>query len=677
MRAVILAVFLFCALGAKAQETFTVSFNDSDIGELIKLVSDVTGKTVAIDPRVKGKVTVVSKQPLTTDELYDLFLSVLDLHGFTAFESNGVVRVVPNKDVRSSPIPVVSNTPKADQSDEYVTEVIVLRNISAAKVLPVLRPLVAQHAHMAAYDPSNSIVISDTSSNIARIKKVIDKIDAAAVAQTEVVQLDYAPVEEAVKMIEQLLKGDKNTGSMKLVADARTNSILVSGDEIQRNRVRGLVSRIDRPQAQTGNVRVIYLEYADATEVSQVLNKLLQNMQKKADKAKQGTGASVEADEDTNALLITAEGDILDSLLQVVERLDIRRAQVLVEAIIAEIEDVDGTDLGVQWLFADQDGGFGGLSTGDGALGGAARAAFSDDDDAIEDLAGVVAGIAGATLGVGEFDGEEGFIALLNMLQRKTNSNILSTPSLLTTDNHEAVIAVGQEVPFVTGSFTSADGNSTNPFQTIERQNVGISLTVTPHINEGDKILLDIEQEVSSLTGETSASDVITNERSITTQVLAADGQVVVLGGLMRDNVQTFESKIPVLGSIPVLGQLFRSNRDSVTKTNLLVFIRATVIRNDETLTGTTAEKYRYIREQQLQRREKAGLLIDDDSLPVIPEWPVSPHQDLSGYNKTLNEMRIKRGEAPLIYEPTPAKQSAEDQSTNLESDDADQSDSQ
>ncbi|WP_317932522.1 type II secretion system secretin GspD [Halioxenophilus sp. WMMB6] len=649
MRALILAALIVCALPAFGQankpETLTLNFNDADIVEVIRYVADRTGKTVIIDPRVKGKVQVFTNGEVTQDQAYSLLLSILDIHGFTAYENDGVVRVVPNKDVRSSPIPVTSNA-VSKTGDEYVTEVIVLRNISAAKVLPVLRPLVAQHAHMAAYDPSNSIVISDTAANIARVKKIIAQIDTAAVAHTEIIELEYAPVAEALKMLEQLLSGDagKDTGNLKMVADARTNSLLVSGDELQRSRVRGLVSRLDRPQAQTGNVRVLYLEYAKAADVAQVLAKLLQNIEKSASTDKTSTSkASVEADESTNALLITAEGDTLESLLQVVQRLDIRRAQVLVEAVIAEIEDVDGKDLGIQWLFADRNGGFGATSSGDGTLSAAGELVLSEDDDVLEQLAGAIGTLTGTTLGLGDFDGEKGFVALINALQEKTNSNILSTPSVLTTDNHEAEIAVGQEVPFVTGSFTSTEGNVSNPFQTIERQNVGITLRVTPHVNEGNKIILDIVQEVSSLTGETSASDVITNERSITTQVLAADGQVVVLGGLMRDNVQTYQSRVPVLGSIPLLGRLFRSNRDQITKTNLLVFIRATVIRDDDTLTGTTAEKYRFIREQQLLRRERKGLSLDRKLLPVVPEWPIAPDTDLSGYSDTLDAIDAEK----------------------------------
>ena len=625
-------VFMFLSsVALAAEETYTVSFNDSDIEEVIRFVADVTEKNVVIDPRVKGKVKVISKEPLTKDELYNLLLSVLELHGFSAYDSNNLIRVVPVKEVRSAPVPV-STSSTTGISDAYITEVIVLSNISAAKVLPVIRPLVPQHAHMAAYDPSNSIVISDTAANIARVKSVIAEIDRASIATTEIIQLDHIQASDAKSMIDEL-NGEKASGgsSFKVIADMRTNSLIVSGADVQRRHIRDLVARIDRPKAQTGNVRVIYLEYADAPKVAEVLGKLIQNMEQATggNKAAGGTKSSVEADESTNSLIITAQGDLLASMMDVIERLDIRRAQVLVEAVIAEIEDVDGTNLGVQWLFADSDGGFGSSTDSSGSLGPIAGAAVADEGEVLEQLGLALSGIAGQTFGFGDIDGDEGFLAIVRALQQSTNSNILSTPSLLTTDNHEATISVGQEVPFVTGSFTNNDGSAQNPFQTIERNNVGISLKVTPHINEGDMVVMDIEQEISSLTGETGAADVITNERSIKTQVLAKDGQVIILGGLMRDNVQTFDRKVPLLGSIPVVGRLFRSSNDQITKTNLLVFIRSTVIRDDETLTGTTAEKYRYLREQQIRRRDGKNLLIDNDSLPVIPGWPIAEGQSL------------------------------------------------
>lgn len=616
--------------GAVAQQTWTVNFKDSDIQEVIKFVADATGKTLIIDPQVKGRVKVISATPLDKEQLYNLFLSVLEIHGFTAITVGDIVRVIPIKEARTTPAPVSDGLNPAGTSDAQVTQVIQLQNIAAVKVLPVIRPLVPSHAHLAAYAPSNAIIISDTVANIQRIKNLIDRIDKAAVDTTEMVPLDHAQAEEVVRILTQLTNGgaDKGAGSqLKLVADKRTNGILVSGDDLQRQRIKQLIARLDRPQQQSGNVRVVYMEYARAEQVAKVLSNVVQNMAKltPGDKGGSASQATIEADEDTNALLITADLVTLKSLMAVIERLDIRRAQVLVEAIIVEMQDISGRDLGVQWLFKNDDRGFGSSVNADGAgtLAGVAQGALTDSEEGDEDFLGALASTVGQTLGVGKVSGHTDFVVLINALHQDTGANILSTPNLLTLDNNPAYISVGQNVPFVTGSYTNTGGTSSpeNPFQTVTRENVGVSLEVTPHINEGNTVVLEITQEVSSLTGATTATDVITNERKISTQVMAADGEVVVLGGLIKDDVQAFEQKVPVLGSIPFLGRLFRSESNLVTKTNLMVFIRATVIRDNEKLTGATGEKYRYIRERQLQRKDLGDVLVDKIERAVLPEW--------------------------------------------------------
>ncbi|WP_425460035.1 type II secretion system secretin GspD [Exilibacterium tricleocarpae] len=658
----------FCA-GAQEQ-TWTVNFNDSDIGEVIKFVADASGRTIIIDPRVKGRVKVISAEPLSGDQLYDLFLSILDVHGFTAIPRGNVVRIIPSKDGRTEggvvrpgqttrvtkPKPA-PNQAAALSNNEHVTEVIQLDNVTAVKVLPVLRPLVPQHAHLAAYDNSNAIIVSDTIANIRRIKDIIERLDRAAVAKTEVIALKHAQAEEIVRILKELENKDAGKGAatskLVLVADKRINGVVVSGDDLQRQRARDLISQLDQPQQQAGNVRVVYLEYADAEQVAEVLGKVMQSLGKVGpggDKAGSAAGnATVEADPETNALLITADVDVLPTLLAVVEKLDIRRAQVLVEAIIVELEGGEDNALGVQWLFQGDSNGIGSSSLGDGLLGNIAAGILGtevtrrfdpdtgrlieeirSDNDA--ELGGALAGNRGQIFGVGrQNDNGSSFLFLLNALEQQTGSNILSTPNLLTMDNHEATITVGQNVPFVTGSFSNTGGgasNPQNPFQTIERQNVGITLKVTPKVNEGDSVVLDIVQEVSSLSGATvQASDVITNERKVETQVMAKDGEIVVLGGLIQDNVQESEQRVPFLGSIPGLGRLFRSDATTVSKTNLLIFIRPTVIRNAEELTGATAEKYRYIRERQILQRERGEVKVDESLLPLLPEWPEGASQ--------------------------------------------------
>ncbi len=642
MLVALLALCPMTIVCAVAQD-YTVNLKETNIQELIKFVAEATETTIVVDPAVKGKVKVVSSKPVSRSELYNLFLSILEVHGYTAVRSGGIVRVIQTKDARSSPVPVRENGGDSG-SDEYVTEVIRLENISAAKLIPVLRPLVPQQAHMAAYAPSNAIIISDVSANIDRIRDIIQRMDKSAQQQSEVIKLKYAVADDVVRMLDQLNKSEaKQSGAtaseVLLVADSRTNSVLVSGDELERARISKLIRYLDTPLEQSGNVKVVYLEYAVATEIAEVLSRVMQNISrldsgdsKKA--AKTGNTSTIEADEGTNSLIITADADEMVSIEAVIRRLDIRRAQVLVEAIIVEMELIDGQNLGLQWLFSNKEGFYGSNinNSTDNPAGSIAAAVLpvnaADGSTTTPDvgaLAAALAGTPGLSLGWGSIDDNLSMTVILNALKEQNNANILSTPSLLTLDNQEAYITVGQSVPFVTGSFTntgSGGNGAQNPFQTIERQNVGITLTVTPHINEGDAVVLDIEQEVSSLTGVPGiASDLITNERRIRTKVLVGDGRTVVLGGLIKDDVQDGVQKVPFLGSIPFLGRLFRTDSVRVTKTNLLIFIRPTIIRDDEELEGASADKYRYIRAQQLVRRERGLMFLDDENMPLLPEW--------------------------------------------------------
>jgi len=622
-------------------QDFTVNLKDTDIQEFIEFVSGVTGTTIVIDPSVKGKVKVVSSKPVSKAELYDLFLSILDVHGYTAVRSGGVVRVIPNKNARSAPVDVISGT--SIINDEYVTQVIRLENVSAAKLIPVLRPLVPQQAHMAAYAPSNAIIISDVRANINRISEIIDRMDESAVKETEIIQLRYGVASDVVEMLKALEKSRAGEGAdandeATLVADKRTNSVIVTADEVSIERINGLIDYLDIPLEQSGNVRVRYLEYADATEVAEVLTRVMQNLARLDDESRgqsrsaNAAKSTIEADASTNSLIMTADTDEMAALESVIGRLDIRRAQVLVEAIIVEMEIVEGRELGLQWLFANDSGVYGSsISTSSAQQGrnaGIAQALLPEDstsnDIGVRDLAGALAQVPGSTFGWGVVDEGLTMTTILNALQSQGNANILSTPSVIALDNEEAFITVGQQVPFVTGSYsnTGSSNGVANPFQTIQRENVGVTLQVTPQINEGDSVVMDIVQEVSSISQQVlSASDVITNERKIETKVMAQDGDIVVLGGLVKDDIQDSRQGVPVLSGIPVIGRLFRNDVVSVTKSNLLVFIRSTIIRDDEDLRGATAEKYRYIRDQQRQRRDQGLMFLDDNVIPVLPTW--------------------------------------------------------
>ncbi len=642
---VFLSVLLFPVVAAENEQTWTVNFKGSDIQEVIKFISEATGKTIIISSKVRGNVNVISNEPVNEEELYALFLSVLDVSGFTAIENDGVVRVVGNRDARSLAIPTDDGSKEVD--DLYMTQVVQLKNISAAKLLPIVRPLVPQHGHISAYDPSNALIITDTRANIARLQKIISQIDTSAVLTTDLVELQYAQAEEVVKIIKEIEKVDAKSGSAsksaKVVADKRINGVLVHGDDMQRQRVKRLLKRLDRPQINNSNVRVIYLKYAKAEQVAKVLNGVLKNIESmERDKKSGGSGSqlksSIQADEDTNAILITADSDTLQSLMVLVESLDIRRAQVLVEAIIVEIDENAEKEIGIDWMYRDNDHGFG-SSNSTGLVGSLAAGAIDNTDDSLTALVTGLSGISGQVFGLGRL-GSTDFIGMLKLLQDDSNSNILSTPSLLTTDNHTASISVGQNVPFVTGSYSgtgSGSSNPGNPFQTIERKDVGILLEVTPHVNDGDTIVMDITQEISSVL-ESGTAGLITNQRKIDTQVMAASGEVIVLGGLIKDDIKTGESRVPVLGDIPILGNLFRSQSSSKIKTNLMVFIRATVVPDDAMLSGATAKKYRHIREIMIEQRDNAGILVRDSEMPMLPEWEAQLNKLQEKYDGSAGE---------------------------------------
>lgn len=619
---------------AQGETRWAVNFNDTDIQDVIKSIAGLTGKTFIIDPKVRGPIKVINSKPLNAQELYELFLASLDVHGFTAVESGNIVRIVMNRDARNLPIPTENNVTNKD--DLYITQVIPLKNTSAAKILAALRPLVPQYGHLTTYEPSNALIITDTRANVARMNELVVQLDKIGVTHTDVIPLRYANAADVVAMLTQLEKPDPNRGMTTsppvIVADKRTNAVVISGDDLSRQRLKLLVDDLDRPQSKNSNVRVEYLQYAKAEDVAKVLTGMMQSL----GQGKQAEGApanasppAVQADEATNSVLITADVDTMDTMLSIIESLDIRRAQVLVEAIIVELSNGNDKALGIEWMYRSDDAGFG-ASTNAGAISKVGAAALDLEEngssvDSLTKLAGGVASIPGQIFGVGRLGGNTDFVAVLKMLQTNDSSNILSTPNLLTTDNTEASILVGEQVPFKTGSYSgTTTGDSTSgfssPFTTINREDVGIKLQVTPHVNEGDSIVLDIEQEISSVVRNTEDGPV-TSKREVKTQILSADGQTVVLGGLIKDDVLSSDSRVPVLGSIPVLGHVFRSQTSKKVKTNLLIFIRPTIVRDDRVLTGATAEKYRAIRESQLEFRKNKGLLLNDRDVPVVPEW--------------------------------------------------------
>ena len=631
LQAVVFGLLCGAVVAEEEEKVGTLSFNDADIRELIHFVSDKIGAdSVIIDPLVKGKVDVISRVSLSREEMYDLFLNVLDVHGYTAINSAGVLRIIPTKKARSAPASVVNG---GSTNSGFITKIITLKNVSAAKILPVLRPLVPQNSHIAA-SGVNALVISDTSANVSRIERLVRQLDTASRIETELVSLNYAPAEEIVAILEKLQQSSKAADAQQLkltlVAETRTNSVLVKGDDQDREEVKTLIRQLDRPGKQTGNIRAYYLQHADAESLAGVLKGVINSLEQGGQGASAGQQRSaVVADPDTNSLIITAQDETLDSLLQVIERLDIRRSNVVIEAVIAEVNDTLNRDLGVEWFFTDEDRGTLGSSVnGTGSrLAGLADAIGNSDDDTSTStaIAGALTAIPGQTLGIGRIgrlNSTVDFSVVLNALHDDTDTNILATPHLTTIDNNEAEFNNGQEVPFVTGQFTSTGNNSNpgNPFQTVNREDVGIILRVTPHINQGGNMELEIYQEVSSIDADSTAG-FITNNRSISTSVRVDDGEMIVLGGLIRDDLTDVQTKVPLLGSIPWLGRLFRSNSTELRKTNLMVFIRARILHDNNDTYDFTAEKYDFIRKRQLEMREGSNTWLDKDQMPVLPEW--------------------------------------------------------
>lgn len=613
-------------------ERITLNLQDADLGAVINTVSELTGKNFIVDPRVKGRVTVVSARPLSADEVYQVFLSMLSVHGFTVVPGKAASKIIPVVNAKQEAIPTV--TAKAPgRGDEYVTRVIQVDNLAVPQLVPILRPLLSQQAHLAAYPPSNVLIASGEAAVVDRIAKLIESIDVAGDADIEVIALSHASAPEVVKILQSLQKAvEKEQSPMAqptIVADERTNSILIGGSQSQRLRLRGLVVQLDTPLDSGGNTEVIYLRYAGAADLAKVLSGISGSLTGKdgrpAGQASGTTGnAVIQADESNNALVISAAPDVMRSLKSVIRRLDVRRAQVLVEGVIAEVSSTRSKELGVQWGYYNPKTNapvgiinFG--STGMGIANLAVSAASGTVPTSVPD---------GALLGVGEFrensNGETtGFGAFVRALAGDGDTNILSTPSLVTLDNEEAEIVVGQNVPFITGSYASTGGGTTptNPFQTIQRQDVGLTLRVRPQINEGSAVRLAVEQEVSSLSsGSSGAADIITNKRSLKTSVMVDNGQVVVLGGLIDDDLQESEQRVPILGDIPVLGWLFSHKRTTKVKRNLMVFLRPVILRDEAHNAAVSGEKYNYIRARQQDVRARGVDLMRDDVSPLLPE---------------------------------------------------------
>jgi len=640
--------------------TITPNYKDADITQIIQAVGEVTGKTFIVDPRVNAKVTMLSPTPMTPSAFYEAFLSVLQVYGFVAVPSGKVIKILPNTDQRQFPSNDLPET-VSTTSDALVTQVIPLKNLSAAQLVPLLRPLVPPYGHLAAYNAANMLIISDRAANVSRIERIIERMDEGGDEPVEVIPLHNASAADVVRTINSLTGGQGTEGGgalAKVVADDRTNSVLLTGEKTQRLKLKALIINMDTPLSSGGDTQVRYLRYADAEKIADKLKgqatatAKAQGGPQAGGSAPGGGGSNVDAsvtiwaDTATNALIITAPPKIMKSLMAVIDKLDIRRAQVQVEAIIVEVDVNKSSNLGVQWLLYGQGSsavpagvinlpGSGtsivdlaatALSVASGGLTSTTATTTTGTTTGASGISSSTVG-TGATFAIGRVASTGvSFAALIQALRSDGTSNIISTPSLITMNNEEAEVKVTQEIPLITGSYASSTqsvGGTTSPFQTIQREEVGTILKVTPHINEGNSVQLKIEQEDSSPGAKlTDSADISTNKRSIKTTVLIEDGGIIVLGGLMSDTVTESEDRVPGLGAIPLLGNLFKSRSGSRQKKNLMVFIKPKIMRDADATEGTSEAAYNEVRQSERSLNGGHITLLPGEKQPAIPPIP-------------------------------------------------------
>ena len=607
------------------EETWKVSLKNADIREFVAQVSVITGKSFVVDPRVKGNVTVISSTSMDKDTIYELFLSVLRVHGYAAVPTGNITKIVQQVLAKQSGNPKDFLRPA--QSEELVTAVIPVRNSVSEDLVKILRPLIPQYGHVAGISSPNVLIISDHAGNIARLTEIVNRIDIADNQTVEIVGLKDAWVEDMVGLLEELApeqigKGAKGPNKVTIVASERTNSMVIKGQKITVERVVQLISQLDVPANRSGTTKVIRLAHSGAVEMAEILRKtIVDDENNKSNKVK----ISIQPDESLNALVIRAAPSAMLEIMDIIDSLDVRRLQVLIEAAIVEVTADFSRQLGSELFIADLSGGNTplGLTAPSGTLSQILRNialgnAGSSDDVEVSPLINVDPGtsplLAGGRL---NSDGTS-FAAIIRALSTNGDVNLLSTPSITTMDNEEAKIVVGQNVPFRTGSTTSGSDGASNPFTTIQREDVGLTLEVTPNIHDGNLVQLKVHQEVSevdpaslSVIGAEGSADLITNIRTIDTTILVDDQEVIIIGGLIRDKETSNDSKVPLLGSIPGIGFLFRSSSTTTQKQNLLVFLRPTVLGSRAAITSATQRKFNSVYEVEIEGRDPSNVISD------------------------------------------------------------------
>jgi general secretion pathway protein D len=623
-----------------------MSFVNADIRSVIETIGKATGKNFIIDPRVTGNMNIVSQTPVTKELAYEILLSTLRVHGFAAIEERGAIKIVPEADAKTSGSVMVPGA--ATKGDRIVTQVFALQNESAAQLATVLRPLVAQNNFIGAYPGNNTLVITDYASNVDRIRRIITAIDVPGSSDLQTIKLQYASAVDIantmVRLLPEASANPSNPGApakLSVGVEPRTNSLIIRADSPALiTRLRALVAQIDTPTAANGNINVVYLKNAEATKIAETLRGLMGGASASTNSlsASNAVGtqpnlvssspapaSNIQAYAATNSLIITAPDHVYNALRSVIDKLDQRRAQVYVEALIVEVTSSVAAEFGIQW----QD--LTGVTRGGAQVIGGTN--FGGSGTNIITGAQNI-GTIGQGLNIGVVRGQvtlPGIGTVLNLgalaraLENDQRANVLSTPNILTLDNEEAKIVVGQNVPFVTGSYTQSTSIATNPFQTIERKDIGLTLRVTPQVAEGGAVKLKVFQEVSSVVPTSStirSADLITNKRSIENTVLVDDGQTVVIGGLISDDAKNGDSRVPLLGDIPVIGNLFKYQTRSREKTNLMVFLRPLVIRDSKIAAQLTGSRYDYIRGEQAGHLREADSLLPPAGGPQLSALP-------------------------------------------------------
>ena len=591
------------------------NYRDADLRQIVEAVGEVTGRNFLVDPRVTGQVTFLSHAPMPPEAFYEAFLATLAVHGFVAFEAGEIIKILPDANARVHPA-----VAEGEGGDRIATRVLALENVGAAQLVPLLRPLMPQYAHLAAHPGSNSLIVADRASNVNRMLSIIDRMDQASESEFEVIRLENAAASDVVTMLTVLNQADAAEGlpPLQVAADNRTNTLLINGPLNRRLRYRALIAHLDTPSGEGGDTHVRYLNYADAET-------LASNLQTQFAGAGAGAGGAepinLWADPGTNSLIINAPARILQDMNAVIDKLDIRRAQVQVDAIIVELTESRANELGVTWALqgAYENHPVAGTNFPSSAPGVFQLGPAAASGDA--SVAGALPeGIVSAVGRIG--NAGTSWAAVLTALAGDASTNIIATPTIVTLDNEQAQIEVGSEVPFLTGQYSGSGATvgAINPFQTIDRTPVGTRLMITPQINEGSGVKLIIEQETSSISqGVQGAVDLVTDRRSIRTSVFVEDGSILVLGGLIDDQLREVEQRVPLLGRVPGVGALFRSRSTELKKTNLMVFIRPTILRDSAQATFQTDAKYRYIRDLQLEQGEARVPLMSDEDRPTLP----------------------------------------------------------